>query len=189
MSKKYDYRRVASYRSLKMRDICRLYIDVKLSHQTVRGWISDGKLEARLIGKTYYVYGAVLKQFLKDKSEKRKQTLDFEDYKCWYCKTVSRSIDNIIKRLAYGRHKSLVAYIDCESCGREVERPYKLALLPEILKTFSVKKDEVTVLCDSSCSTRKTRIDNTQKKPLCEPLKTKPPDKKQKTVSSTKTTR
>jgi len=136
-----------------------------ISAQTIRGWINDGILEAMLVGKTHYVYGAILKQFLKDKSEKRKHTLDFKDYKCWHCKAVFKPVDNIINRLSYGRNKSLIAHVDCE-CGKEVERPYKLALLPEILKTFTVKKDEVTVLCDSSCSTRKTHIENTPKKTL-----------------------
>jgi len=187
MSKKYDYRRVPSYRSLKIVDICRLFKSEKLSAQTIRGWINDGNLEAMLVGKTYYVYGAKLKQFLQDKSKKRNHCLDFKDYKCWHCKAIFKPVDNIINRLAYGRNKSLIAYVDCE-CGKEVERPYKLALLPEILKTFTVKKDEVTLLCDSSCSTRNTHIENTPKKPLCEPFKNKPPDKKPKTNSSTKTT-
>jgi hypothetical protein len=188
MSKKYDYRRVPSYRSLKVRDIGRLYRDVKLSQQTIRGWINDGKLEAMLVGKTFYVYGAVLKQYLKDKSDERKKTLDFKECKCWYCKAVFNPIGGLVKRLAYGRNKSLVAYVHCPSCDKEVERAYKLVLLPEILKKFKVEKDEVTVLCDSSCSTRETNIDNGQKKPLCEPLKSKPPDKKPQTRSSTKTT-
>jgi len=188
MSKKYDYRRVPSYRSLKIRDICRIYKREKLSPYTVRSWINDGQLEAMLIGKTYYVYGAALKIFLKNKSEKRKKPLGFEECKCWHCKAVFKLTDKTIKKLSYGKNKGLICYLDCVGCGKEVERPYKHELLDKIIKTFTIEQSEVTVLCDSSCSTRNTNINIEQKKPLREPLKSKPPGKKTESISGSKNT-
>src|SRR3989344_2053482 len=171
MAKNYDYRNVESNCTYKLKDVCRLFKAEGLHEQTIRDWIKNQGLEAVLIGKTYYIHGGVLKAFLKAKYEKRKNPLKFEEWKCWHCKAVARPVDNIIKRLTKGRNKSLAAYGDCVSCGSKIERLYKCSQLPEILKTFTVKQNEVGGLYDSSCSTRKTHINNEPKKPLHEPEK------------------
>ena len=177
-----------SYRSLKIRDICRIYKHEKLSPYTVRSWVNSGKLEAMLIGKTLYVYGAVLKLFLKSKSEKQRKPLGFEEGKCWHCKAVFNLAGKTFRKLSNGKNNSLACYLDCIECGCEVERLYKRELLPKILETFTIEQNEVTVLCDSLCSTRNTNINIHSKKPICEPLKTKPPDKKAKSISNSKNT-
>lgn len=188
MSKKYDYRNVESNRTYKLRDICRLFKAEGLHEQTIRGWIKEQGLEAFLVGKTYYVHGGVLKAYLKAKGEKRKKPLKFDKWKCWICKAVGSPVGNIINKLTYGRNKSLAAHGDCGSCGNEIERLYKMSQLPQVLETFSVKENELGGLYDSSCSTKKTHIDNQPKKPICEPEKYKPPDPQTENASASKNT-
>jgi len=188
MSKKYDYRKVRSHRAYKLKDACRLYKAEGLHEQTIRGWIKEQGLEAVLQGKTYFIHGGVLKAFLKEKSEKRNRPLTVGQFKCWACKAVGSPVGNIISRLANGRNKSLAGYGDCGSCGKEMERLYKRSQLPKILKTFQVKQNQVGGLCDSSCSTRKTHINNAPKTPQHEPEKYKPPDTSIENANSTKKT-
>lgn len=188
MSKKYDYRRAHSYRSYKVRDICRLYKAENLHEQTVRGWVNDGKLKATLHGKTLYVYGAVLKEFFKVKSRKNKRTLEFNQCRCWNCKKIDTPLNNIITKLEAGRNNSILAHGNCRHCNSEIYRSYKRREELEILKCFTVNHNALVGLCDSSCSTRKTNINNALKKPLSEPLKTKPPDTDKKTASTTSQT-
>lgn len=187
MSKKYNYKRVQSNRTYKLKDACRLFKAEGLHEQTIRDWIKNQGLGASLIGKTYYIHGGVFKAFLKAKYEKRKNPLKFEEWKCWCCKAVGSPVDIVINRLTFGRNKSLAAYGMC-SCGNEMERLYKRSELSEILKTFTVKQNEVGGLYDSLCSTRKTHINNVPKKPLYEPEKYKPPDAVHKNTNTTKKT-
>lgn len=64
MAQKYDTRRFRDYRSYKIRDICWAYEDRNLHKQTVRKWIKKEGLKAFEYGGVFYIYGAVLKDFL-----------------------------------------------------------------------------------------------------------------------------
>ena len=85
MAKKYDWRRIQSYRSYKLKDISRAFQDKKLHPQTIRGWIREHNLPSFTDGKAVYVYGAVLKQFLKERNEASKSPLALHEFRCFPC--------------------------------------------------------------------------------------------------------
>lgn len=188
MSKKYDYRLVHSYRSYKVNNICRLYKAEKLHQQTVRGWINEGKLKATLHGKTLYIYGAVLKEFLKSKRIKNKRTLEFNQFRCWNCKKIDVPLNSIIIKLEVGRNNSILAHSTCIHCNSAIYRSYKRRDKQDILKCFTVNHNALVGLCDSSYNTRKTNVNNVLKKPLSEPLENKPLDIDKKSASATSQT-
>ncbi len=181
MSKKYDYRRIQAYRAYTVRDICRLYQDLKLHEHTIREWINLGELEAFQSGKKLYVYGGVLKKYLKDKRNRKRRSLTFEEHKCWTCGTVAVPTNNIIKHLKCGQNNNVTSLADCPGCGLTMRRSYPTNAVPEILRIFTVEQNDVSRLYDSTCSTRKTDIENEEKIPVCE-------SGKQKTISTFKKT-
>ncbi len=173
MSKKYDARLLKSYRSYKIKDVCRLYRVKKLHEQTIRGWIAKGELKAFWHGNTIYIYGAVLKQFFVDRNSLRKAPLAFHEFRCWKCKATDAPLNHTIEKLVTGRNKSLLALGVCASCGHEIQRLYKADAEPEILSTFTVKHNAVMRLSDSVCSKERTHIENMPEMAATEPLANK----------------
>lgn len=184
MYKKYDHRRIPSYRSLKICDICRLYRDKKLHEQTVRGWVNSGKLKAIWHGKTILIYGAVLKQFLLENNNRHKRTLEFHQFRCGKCKQINSPLNNTITKLTTGRGGSIQAFAYCANCNHLTNRHYKANQNQQILELFTVQHNEVVLISDSLCSTSKTNIKNTPEIALSEPAENKPPDKITKTTNS-----
>lgn len=185
MFKKYDHRLVASYRSYKVGDICRLYRDKKLHEQTIRGWVNAGKLKAIWHGKTIFIYGAMLKQFLLDNNNSHKRTLEFNQFRCGKCKQINSPLNNIITKLTTGRGGSIQAFAHCANCNHLTNRHYKANQKQQILELFTAQHNEVVLISDSLCSTSKTNIKTTPKIAISEPYKNKLPDKTAKTATST----
>ncbi len=188
MSKNYDARLVRSYRSYKVRDVCRLFKDKKLHEQTVRGWYNDGLLEGFKSGKTLYIYGAVLKSFLNERSAARKTPLEFMEFKCWTCKTVAIPRDNIVAKLERNTNGSIKASSICHTCKAQSSHTYKKKDEKEILKCFTVQQNALGALCDSVCSNRNTNIETSHETALCEPVETKPPDTREENTTAPKET-
>lgn len=188
MAKNYDSRLVKSYRSYKIRDICRLFKQKKLHEQTVRGWINNDGLEAFRHGRIVYVYGAVLKQFLLKRNAARKQPMEFTDFQCWKCRNISPPLDSIIHTLAKDRHKSLQAVATCASCNQPVSRFYKQGDREKILETFTVEHNQLIALYDSSCEGEKTHLDEGVKNTSSESCHNPLPEAHSKNVSSTENT-
>lgn len=145
MTKLYDYRKVNSKRTYKLKDVCRTFKNECLHEKTIRKWIRNSTLEAFKSDGIIYINGGVLKTFLHQRYCKNRRKLTLQEFKCWTCKTIGQPVDNIVSRLTNGRNNSLAAYGICTSCGSEIERLYKRSELPEILKAFSVKHNEVTM--------------------------------------------
>lgn len=184
MSKKCDPRRIKSWRSYKIRDICWLYRDNKLHEQTIRGWVKGGKLDAFWHGNTMYIYGAVLKKFLTEKNRQRKNPMSFVEFRCWKCRTGAAPLNNVIDRLEEGRNKSILAIAKCTSCGHEVTRLYKANAEPEILRHFTIQHNALARLSDSLCSTERTQIEHEAETAPNESLENKPPDEGSKSTSA-----
>ncbi len=158
MHKKYDPRLVKSYRSYKVADVCRLFKSKKLHEQTIRSWIKSGRLKAIIHGKTIYIYGATLKQFLLDNNQSHKKTLEFEQFRCGKCKFISPPLNNIIMNLTNGRGGSIKAFAHCAKCNHLANRHYKASDIENITKVFAIKQIEVVRISDSSCSPSNTHI-------------------------------
>lgn len=168
MFKKYSPRKkeLYSYRSYKIADLCRFYKSQKLNAQTIRKWIKKEGLKAFLHERDYYIYGAVWKEFLtnRNKKNKEKRGLDFEQFKCFKCKAKQPPLNNIITRLTTGFNNCINAFGVCQKCGDdELKRPYKRSELAKIKESFKIELDELPRLCNSSISTNKTHSNIGQK--------------------------
>ena len=168
--KKYKHSLVHTYFTYKISDIVRLFIEVKLHDKTMREWIKSGKLKAFQHEGEWYIYGGVLKLFLKTNNEQSKKTLNFNQFRCGNCKAIDTPKNNIITKLTRGRNGSLLAIGVCNKCGLEkTQRPYKRIYEAEIRKIFIIKIDEVITLCKTSISTNNTHLKIEEKITQSEP--------------------
>lgn len=185
MFKKYDPRLLSSYRSYKLRDICRLYRDKKLHDKTIRGWINNGKLEAFKDGNTILVYGATLKLFFTKNNNKHKRTLEFNQFRCGKCKSIDAPLNNTITKLTTGKNGCILAFADCSSCGHNMNRPYKKNKEQKIMEFFKIEDNEPVRIYGYSCDTGNTHPDREEKKPESELLEKQAKLKKSKNSTST----
>lgn len=165
MFKKYSPKPIYSYKSYKISDICRVYKDQGLHPQTIRKWIKQQGLKAFLHERDFYIYGAVLKEFLTNRNQKHKEegSLDFDQFRCGHCKSKQPPLNNIITKLTIGFNNCLRAFGICGKCNHEIKRSYKRLELDEIKEIFQIQLDEVSILCNSLSSTNKTHSNNAQK--------------------------
>ena len=96
MFKKYDYRLVHGLRAYTIKEIVRLFKDQNLHDKTVRSWIRTGDLEIIDDGNKLLVYGAILKQFLKNRGKNRQRTLGINEFLCFKCKNINPPLENTI---------------------------------------------------------------------------------------------
>jgi hypothetical protein len=175
MFKKYNPKPIHSYKSYKISDLCRIYKIQDLHPQTIRKWINQQGLKAFLHERDFYIYGAVLKEFLTSRNQKNKakRSLDFDQFRCGQCKSKEPPKNKIITRLTTGFNNCLLAFGVCNKCGHEINRPYKRAKLTEIHEIFQVQLADELVLCNSSISTNKTNINISEKVVVSESLNIK----------------
>ncbi|MDB2415188.1 hypothetical protein N9W34_05390 [Rickettsiales bacterium] len=121
-------------------------------------------------------------------NNQHKRKLEFKQFRCGKCKTISEPENHIIKSLSIGRRGCLLAKADCPCCGHKMERLYKQNLEQEIVEFFNVKHNELMTLCNHTCSTSKTHIDKSVKTAPSESLKTAPEREKPDTPSATSKT-
>ena len=183
MFKKYTpkTKELYHYRAYKIADLCAIHKSEKLHPQSIRKWIKKGELKAFLNERDYYVYGAVWKEFLKNRNKTRreKSSLDFNQFKCFKCKAKQPPLNNIITKLSTGFNGCIQAFGVCQKCGYDgLKRPYKRSELAQIKEIFKIELDEVAILYNSSTSTTKTNSNNSQKAGVSEPLKNHPHNSK-----------
>ena len=153
MFKKYDHRLVRSYQSYTLRELCRLYKRYDLHDKTIRSWIKSGDLEAILDGNKLLIYGAVFKQFLRNRNKNRKRNLSLNEFFCCGCKEINAPIDNIILSVKIQNNGSILAVSMCPTCAFEMKRLYKRTESKLILDLFNVEPKALIVLSDTLCST------------------------------------
>ncbi len=186
MFKKYSPRKkdLYNYRSYKIANLCKIHKSEKLHPQSIRKWIKKEELKAFLHERDYYVYGAVWKEFLKNRNNthKEKSSLDFNQFKCFKCKAKQPPLNNIITKLSTGFNGCIEAFGVCQECGYDkLKRLYKRSELAQIKEIFKIELDELLILCNSSISTNKTHSNIGQKVGVSESSNiTKNKDKKPK---------
>jgi len=156
----------------------RIYKDQKLHAQTVRDWIKEGKLKAFFHEGDFYIYGAVLKEFLTRRNQQNKEQgkLGDEKFRCGKCKTKEPPLNRVITKLTTGRNNCLLAFGSCIKCGHQIHRYFKRKKMAEIHQIFQVQLDEVSSLCNSSNSTNETDINLSLKMGDSQSLKNEIPD-------------
>jgi hypothetical protein len=168
MHKKYDARKVKSYRSYKIADLCRIHHDDNLHKQTIRTWIKQGKLQAMMHEGDYYIYGAIWKNHIKQNNNGNKRTLAFREMSCRKCKFIGEPLDGQILELKLLPSGGLEAQVVCRSCRHQNRRLYKRVEHQKIHNEFVVLHDLVEQLKDSDICPRKTHIVNAAIAPASE---------------------
>lgn len=163
MFKKYDHRLVHSYKSYTIKEICRLYKALGLHDKTVRAWIRTDKLDVINDGNKLLIYGAVLKQFLKNRNKSRKRPLAANEFFCCKCKGINPPLENTIISITIQKNGSLQASGLCPSCACEMKRLYKRSECKKIMDCFSFEVEAVIVLSDISCSAYNAHPERDQK--------------------------
>ncbi len=168
MRKKYDSRKVKSYRSYSIADLCRVYEQDKLHHQTIRKWIREEKIAPIVDGRKILIYGVVWKKFLCKNNNRGKKKLKFRELKCCKCRTICEPLENIIHGLRIYNSGCLEAKVICSNCGHVNRRLYKRIEHEMLQEYFLVLHDEVTLLSDSCNSPNKTHSKTCEKQPTSE---------------------
>jgi hypothetical protein len=164
MKKKHNYKDgLESYRSYKLKYIADI-IDVNI--QTLRKWIAKGGLEAFQHEGDYYIYGAILKDYLKAKNTKNKVKLTDTQFKCQSCKKHTEPQNNIITKIEEQKNGNLFIFGIC-ACGYEMHKIWSKNRKEELKTIFLFP--QVITRHDSSNPTNKTHFEIIQKEVVSEP--------------------
>ena len=169
MKKIYNYKDgLESYRSYKLK-----YIEdiVGIHIQTLRKWIAKGGLEAFQHEGEWYIYGAVLKDYLKTKNAKNKVKLTDTQFKCQSCKKHIEPQNNIITKTEEQNNGNLIIFGIC-ACGYEMHKFWSKHRKNELQTIFLFP--QVLTRIDSSNPTNKTHFEieekTTQSEPYTNPI-------------------
>ena len=172
MIKKYNSNKIIeSYRSYKISDICRIFIEKKLHPQTIRKWIKECGLEAFEHKGDFYIYGAILKEFLKTYNNKNNKTLTDNQFKCQKCKKIDIAKDNIITKTEERENGNIVIFGICIYCNYEMRKFLSKNRKDELQKIFNQMQPMTRE--DSSGSNSKTNIENVNKIEVSESISKK----------------
>lgn len=164
MKKKHNYKDgLESYRSYKLKYIADI-IDVHI--QTLRKWIATGGLEAFQHEGDYYIYGAVLKDYLKAKNTSNKIKLTDTQFKCQSCKKHTEPQNNIITKIEEQKNGNLFIFGIC-ACGYEMRKIWSKNRKGELKTIFLFP--QVMTRHDSSNPTNKIHSKIIQKEAVSEP--------------------
>ncbi len=178
MFKYYNSNLIISNRSYSTEKIKKL---IGIHEQTIRDWVKNEKLQV-VSKKPISIYGAVLKEFIKNRNESHKKTLEFNQMKCFKCKAISIPQDNQIS-IYYNKNGSIRATGICQNCHNKFSKLFKKNSIEQLKNSFFIKPTEST-LCNSLYISSKTNINEAQETNLCEP-KNKESQKSKKLSSKT----
>jgi len=166
MKKKYNYKDgLESYRSYKLKyieDIIGVHI------QTLRKWIAKGGLEAFQHEGEWYVYGAILKDYLKIKNTKNKVKLTDTQFKCQSCKKHTDPQNNIITKTTEQKNGNLIIFGIC-ACGYEMYKFWSKNRKEELKTIFLFP--QVMTRHDSLSPANNTHFEIIQKEAISESYK------------------
>ncbi len=154
MFKYYNYKLIESNRSYSTEKIQKL---LGIHPQTIREWINQDELEC-ISKKPISIYGAVLKEFIKNRNESHKKTLNFNEMKCFKCDNRSTPKDNYVS-VYHNKNGSIRAVGICPNCNNEFSKLYKKNAIDELQKAFFIKPTEST-LYNTSPISPKTHIES-----------------------------
>jgi hypothetical protein len=162
MFKYYNYKLIESNRSHSTEKIQKL---LGIHPQTIREWINRDGLEC-ISKKPISIYGAVLKEFIKNRNEIHKKTLSFNEMKCFKCDNRSIPKDNHIS-IYHNKNGSIRVVGICPNCKNEFSKLYKKNAIDELQKAFFIKPTESTLYNTSHISI-KTHIESQNERTLNE---------------------
>jgi hypothetical protein len=144
---------IESNRSYSTQKIKKL---IGIHEQTIREWILINNLEC-VSKKPILIYGAVLKEFIKNRNESHKKTLNFNEFKCLKCKVISIPKNNQIS-LYNNKNGSIRVTGTCQNCNNEFSKLFKKDSTEQLKNSFFIKPIEST-LYNTSHISFKTNIE------------------------------
>ncbi len=163
MFKYYNYKLIESNRSYSTEKIKKL---IGIHEQTIREWVNRNNLEC-VSRKPILIYGAVLKEFIKNRNESHKKTLNFNEFKCLKCKAISIPQDNQIS-IYHNKNGSIRATGICQNCHNEFSKLFKKDSIEQLKSSFFIKPTETT-LYNTSPINSKTNLISQKEIALNEP--------------------
>lgn len=124
---KYNLRKIRKRRSYTAKEIAGLF---GLHPRTVQQWVSRENLKpVEGSCSPYFIYGEDLANFLANKKQKHKCTLQEDDFYCIRCRTARKSLPNKVTLTEtdtkVGKEKyKLIKNGICEICGLKLCRFY-----------------------------------------------------------------
>ena len=149
MFKYYNYKLIESNRSYSTEKIKKL---IGIHEQTIREWVNQNNLEC-VSKKPILIYGAVLKEFIKNRNESHKKTLNFNEFKCLKCKAISIPKDNQIS-IYHNKNSSIRATGVCQNCDNEFSKVFKKNSIEQLKNSFFIKPTESTLYNTSHISSK-----------------------------------
>lgn len=149
----YPHNRIRYWYAYDIEDICNLFNDLGLHPQTVRKWIKDG-LPTIDQGKPILIYGNNLIEWMKKRNSSNKCSTELDQMFCMKCQDARHVFQRQIAIDQNGRFLKVKGI--CRSCKTTMNKNYKLAVLPELRKLFTVV--DVLQLNDSSKPNDKTHF-------------------------------
>jgi hypothetical protein len=101
---------------------------------------------------------AILKEFIKNRNESHKKTLEFNQMKCLKCKAISIPQDNQIS-IYHNKNGSIRAIGICQNCHNEFSKLFKKNSIEQLKNSFFIKPTESTLYNTSPISS-KTNIES-----------------------------
>ena len=153
MFKYYKSNLIISNRSYSTEKIERL---LKIHPQTIREWINQNNLEC-VSRKPILIYGAILKEFIKNRNERHKKTLSFNEFKCLKCKAISIPKGNQIS-IYHNKNGSIRATGVCQNCNNEFSKLFKKNSIEQLKNSFFIKPTESTLYNTSHINSKTNLI-------------------------------
>lgn len=155
MFKYYNYKLIESNRSYSTEKIKKL---IGIHEQTIREWIKECNLEC-VSKKPILIYGAVLKEFIKNRNENHKKTLNFNEFKCLKCKAILIPQGNQIS-IYNNKNGSIRATGICQNCNNEFSKLFKKDSIEQLKNSFFIKPTESTLIYNTSPINSNTHIES-----------------------------
>ena len=110
----------------------------RLDKGTVRHWLKEGlkKIDGK---RPFLVNGADLKEFLKNRQNKRKRKCNPDELYCFRCRLPQKAKDNAVILNILSHKRGRLSGL-CSECGLKINRGVSLENVTEINKIFKVIK-------------------------------------------------
>lgn len=139
MNRKYKYHLVKACRTYTIDEVSHL---IKVHRRTVGQWIKCGNLSLLNPGnKPYLISGKDLKKFLFTKKNKRKVSLNNNQFYCFKCRTAVLPISNTIvgtitEKVLGSGSKQIILSAKCENCNIKILKFTSTKYLQELTNSF-----------------------------------------------------
>ena len=163
--RKYNTNLIKQRHSYTIAEIAQIY---RVHIRAVQSWIRQDLQVLDTNSKPYLIYGTDIRQFLKQRADKRKHPISDNEFFCPKCKLARKSIKNSIRfevtKKKLGKHNKLTFIRGtCEICGSRLIRFTSDKKLEETLKKLVPSEEFETLLSGNRYASMNTDIEGGSK--------------------------